>query len=238
MRAERLEKQRAQEEAAAAAAAAAEAEAGTTAAAKAEAQQEEGMDVDVDVHGCGVSAPMVVEEGDGGAVAAGAAAGATGDGVGMASAAPAAATVDAPKPEPGPAEEARARYEGALAAAMQGPELQGDDEEEQQQAKIPPADLSLVRPLEVRTCVSSFVLLGVCSGFGCGWSMIDTCGPQPTPTYTINTQNQSLRDYHSPEEARLRAVYRDLWERGLTVGCGSPYGADFTAYEGKGGRVL
>lgn len=49
---------------------------------------------------------------------------------------------------------------------------------------------------------------------------------------THNKNHQSLRDYSRPEEARLRAVYRDLWERGLTVGCGSPYGADFTAYEG------
>jgi tRNA splicing endonuclease len=47
----------------------------------------------------------------------------------------------------------------------------------------------------------------------------------------------SLRAFASPEERRLRAVYRDLWERGLTIGSGSAYGADFTTYEGReGGR--
>ncbi len=55
--------------------------------------------------------------------------------------------------------------------------------------------------------------------------------PHPHPP-THLTHTQSLRGFSSPEEARLRAVYRDLWERGLTIGCGAPYGADFTAYEG------
>lgn len=43
---------------------------------------------------------------------------------------------------------------------------------------------------------------------------------------------EAMLGYALPLAAEKRAVYEDLWERGLTVGPGNPYGADFTIYEG------
>jgi len=57
--------------------------------------------------------------------------------------------------------------------------------------------------------------------------------PPSLPPLPLVRPLTSLRAFASPEERRLRAVYRDLWERGLTIGSGSAYGADFTAYEGR-----
>ncbi|EWM24772.1 hypothetical protein Naga_100255g3 [Nannochloropsis gaditana] len=56
--------------------------------------------------------------------------------------------------------------------------------------------------------------------------------PSIPPSLPLVRGLADMSGYHSLEERMLRAVYRDLWERGLTIGSGGAYGADFTAYEG------
>ena len=52
------------------------------------------------------------------------------------------------------------------------------------------------------------------------------------PTY-LPTYLQEVMHWNDPAEMRMRAVYKDLWERGLTIGSGTAYGADLTTYEGR-----
>jgi len=61
--------------------------------------------------------------------------------------------------------------------------------------------------------------------------------PSLPPSLPLVRGLADMSGYHSLEERMLRAVYRDLWERGLTIGSGGAYGADFTAYEGKSSRA-